>query len=127
MPLYNINKDYAQIAMQGQGDAARTFGMMPKGSKTEVKQEKGIGDAIIAGGGGALMGAQLAGTTAGAAALTSPGGMLGLGAGTTAAAGTAAAGGAASGAATGAASGSVAGPLGMGIGALAGIMASMFL
>ena len=101
MPLYNINKDYAQIAMQGQGDAARTYGMMPKGSKTEVKQEKGIGDAIIAGGGGALMGAQLAGTTAGAAALNGLGGMLGLGA-------------------------TAAGPLGMGIGALVGI-GSMFL
>lgn len=114
MPLYNVNKDYAQIAMQGQGDAARTFGMMPKGSKTEVKQEKGIGDAILAGGGGALMGAQLAGTTAGAAALNSLGGMLGLGAGTTAAG-------------AGATAGSVAGPVGMGVGALAGIMASMFL
>lgn len=134
MPLYPYQPiNGAQMAMQGMGQASQSYAAMGQKREQTTKQNKTIGDAVMAGGGGALMGASLASTGVGASALNSLGGMLGLGAGATtattvgAAGATAgAAGGAAAGAAGGAAAGSVAGPLGMGIGALIGL-GSMFL
>lgn len=93
MPLYNV-PDYAARGMQGMQGAAQTYASMPRGSTTETRKTISVGDIISGGGAGALMGAQFAGTKAGAAALTPIANALGMGAGTAGAGGTAAAAGA---------------------------------
>lgn len=125
MPLYNV-PDYAARGMQGMQGAAQTYAAMPRGSTTETRKTISVGDIISGGGAGALMGAQFAGTKAGAAALTPIANALGMGASTVGAGAAGAAGAAEAGALgagmAGAAGAAEAGALGAGVagGAAAG-------